>query len=574
MKSVEGGLMRGYLWWRSMRTLAGAVLTLAFMLVCSPAHAVERGDGTPWRVTEIYLATLGYAPDLEGVDYWVENIRSNPEWTPTTVAQSFFDQPLVQESYPESLGHGPLIESLYQNLFDRPVDDEGLAYWLEALETGRVQRNEMIIALIDGGWGNPEAEQDMARFGNRVRVSLRFMDYQRQQGLTYGSLEEAQQLEFREAGRDVLSGVTHEEATYDGALERIPELLSWAGQPGDGVPPLLPMPDFEFNPSQGQVTMNWDQRSDWAYNVFVSRDADCDISNYSSCTEGRMIADALPGLTVGELRRNAGYHLVLEVIDEEGRAWLQAPQTVRLEMVSAVAPLNDTGIFWSVDHMGGRVSFCDPQHAPGQDCQYGRDAEAAAGTLIKVGGGNAGFDFTKIANDGSELPFSASLGSGPNDWACTRDNVTGLIWEVKVRGAHHLRGDIHKYTWYDPGSPDGNPGVKNGGSCGGRHGPICDTTGFVQAVNDEGLCGASDWRMPTRLELQGIVDYGRDRDVRVDSGYFPNTRSRSFWTGTPSAKNSSNAWRILFSPTSTRTVVDDNDSRGLEHYVRLVRDGE
>jgi hypothetical protein len=40
--------------------------------------------------------------------------------------------------------------------------------------------------------------------------------------------------------------------------------------------------------------------------------------------------------------------------------------------------------------------------------------------------------YTKIANDGSELPDSATLGTNPTDWACTKDNKTGLIWEVKT----------------------------------------------------------------------------------------------------------------------------------------------
>ena len=539
-----------------MRTLAGAVLTFAFMLVCSPAHAVERGDGTPWRVTEIYLATLGYAPDLEGVDYWVENIRNNPEWTPTTVAQSFFDQPLVQEAYPESLGHGPLIESLYQNLFDRPVDDEGRAYWLEALETGRVQRNEMIIALIDGGWGNPEAEQDMARFGNRVRVSLRFMDYQRQQGLTYGSLEEAQQLEFREAGRDVLSGVTHEESTYDGALERIPALLSWAGQPGEGVAPLLPMPDFEFNPSQGQVTMNWDQRSDWAYNVFVSRDADCDISNYSSCTEGRMIADALAGLTIGDLAYDVDYHLVLEVIDEESRGWLQAPQTIRLEMVSAVAPLNDTGIDWCVDDNTNYLT-CPVAGYPDQDGEFGRDASARAGTLEKVGAGPAGFDYTKLDASGNDLPASAT------EWSCLRDNVTGLIWEVKTTDGG-LRDRSNTYTWYQPDGPNmGQPGSQDRGRCVGSP---CDTHGFVEAVNARSLCGASDWRLPTPGELQSIAHLGRTGQD-LDEEYFPAAVLGHFWSASPYAGDATSAWFVRNGSGGSRSKSDSS-------RVRLVRGGE
>ena len=35
--------------------------------------------------------------------------------------------------------------------------------------------------------------------------------------------------------------------------------------------------------------------------------------------------------------------------------------------------------------------------------------------------------YTKIANDGSKLPDSATLGSNPKDWACTQDNKTETV---------------------------------------------------------------------------------------------------------------------------------------------------
>ncbi len=40
--------------------------------------------------------------------------------------------------------------------------------------------------------------------------------------------------------------------------------------------------------------------------------------------------------------------------------------------------------------------------------------------------------YTKIANDGSELSADAILGTNPKNWACTKDNKTGLTWEVKT----------------------------------------------------------------------------------------------------------------------------------------------
>lgn len=40
--------------------------------------------------------------------------------------------------------------------------------------------------------------------------------------------------------------------------------------------------------------------------------------------------------------------------------------------------------------------------------------------------------YTKIANDGSALAATVALGTAPKSWACTRDETTGLVWEVKT----------------------------------------------------------------------------------------------------------------------------------------------
>ncbi|WP_040852138.1 DUF4214 domain-containing protein [Thiorhodospira sibirica] len=180
---------------------------------------------TAWQVTEIYLATLGYAPDAEGLNYWVNNIHTRPEWEPLTVAQSFFDQELVQALYPESLGYGALIEALYQNIFGRPADRDGYDYWLAELSQGRLARNQMIIALINGAWGNPEAADDIARFSHRIEVSLAFADYQTQHGIAYSTLSESAKGALREAGRTAVAAVTADPASRDQALAAIPGLL-------------------------------------------------------------------------------------------------------------------------------------------------------------------------------------------------------------------------------------------------------------------------------------------------------------------------------------------------------------
>jgi hypothetical protein len=200
---------------------------VVLVLLFAYTHAARAWDrDTDWRVVEIYLATMGYAPDAEGFNYWVGNIQTDSQWTPTTVAQSFFDQPLVQAQYPDSMGYGPLIEALYQNIFGRAADTDGYNYWLAELEAGRVLRNQMVIALINGGWDNPEAATDMSRFGNRVNVALAFARYQSDHGIVYSQLSAEDQVYLRQAGRDVLNGIESSEDDAQIGESRIAELLA------------------------------------------------------------------------------------------------------------------------------------------------------------------------------------------------------------------------------------------------------------------------------------------------------------------------------------------------------------
>jgi hypothetical protein len=230
-------------------------------------------------------------------------------------------------------------------------------------------------------------------------------------------------------------------------------------------------------------------------------------------------------------------------------------------------PLNDTGITFCGGATSGNNTPCLATDPAGQDKNYGRDAQALAGTLIKVGGSatNNGFDYSKIANNGSVLPASAVLGSNLTDWACTRDNVTGLLWEVKTTTG--LRNMNHSYTWYQTGSPDGNNGTASGGTCqtAGR----CDTEKYVADVNAAGLCGAiTGWRMPTVKELEGIADLGRF-NPSIDPTYFPNTLSSVVWSGSPDAYYSSYAWLVNF-----YYGYANGNYRSYANQVRLVRGGQ
>ncbi|MBI5444186.1 MAG: DUF1566 domain-containing protein [Deltaproteobacteria bacterium] len=218
--------------------------------------------------------------------------------------------------------------------------------------------------------------------------------------------------------------------------------------------------------------------------------------------------------------------------------------------------LNDTGIDWCADGASNRgmtgtraerIASCQSAFFPGQDAASGRDADALARNATKTGHGAAGFDFTKVCRNGraageGRCPPNPSPGTGETNWACTRDNVTGLLWELKMETGLH--GKDHTYTWYNPdkGTNGGDPGVQNGGKCTGSH---CDTHAFIKAVNATGLCGAKDWRLPTRTELLSIVNNGL-LNPAVDPSYFPKTPPTHYWTSSPYVEYENAAWRVYF----------------------------
>lgn len=246
-------------------------------------------------------------------------------------------------------------------------------------------------------------------------------------------------------------------------------------------------------------------------------------------------------------------------------------------------PLNDTGqvTCYNASAATGTVSPGTP--APeatgfkGQDCTQGRAAADALGTLVKVGASSTkGRDYTKIANDGSVLPASATLGPNPGDWACTRDNVTGLIWEVKVNNATHLRHSGHRYTWYDTNGVinGGNAGtVGNTSTCANTlGGQPCNTSNFRNAVNAltgaNRLCGATDWRLPTANELQSLVDY-QAQNPAIDTTWFPNTPAALYWSGENYVPGAPYAWVVDFYGGGLGANGKDNGRQ-----VRLVRGGQ
>lgn len=180
---------------------------------------------------------------------------------------------------------------------------------------------------------------------------------------------------------------------------------------------------------------------------------------------------------------------------------------------------------------------------PHQDGRYGRDVANPS----KVGGGAAGFDFSCVLWNGTVINGSncqagltanttgTATGTPATDWACTKDNVTGLVWSLQSQGT---------VTWTT----------------------AIGTTYPDAGHNSASRCGfATGWRLPTRRELLSIVHNGRTGTPMVDPNLFPSTQASDYWSSN-TTNVPAEAWGVTFANGSS-----SGRDKTIPSYVRLVR---
>ncbi|NOU52717.1 DUF1566 domain-containing protein [Pseudoalteromonas sp. JBTF-M23] len=236
----------------------------------------------------------------------------------------------------------------------------------------------------------------------------------------------------------------------------------------------------------------------------------------------------------------------------------------------ALGLIQDTGLRDCYDD-STKIS-CDNSEYPRQDADIGRDS--VADLLDKAGQGRASFDYTKLNEFADELPDTAA------NFSCIRDNINGLIWEVKLAGTGtvpntNARDGKNHYTWYldSGGSPSG--GVIGAANSTCPSNIDCGIQTYIDTVNSSNFCGGSNWRLPTYIELLSLIDFGRaDGQHLLDPELFPNVPALSqlghlyYWTTQTSLDGRSLSQAFIL---DMQTGNDLAYPKSNTAYVRLVR---
>lgn len=128
--------------------------------------------------------------------------------------------------------------------------------------------------------------------------------------------------------------------------------------------------------------------------------------------------------------------------------------------------------------------------------------------------------------DGTRLPSGDATDSGEfvvsSDGLTVTDTITGLVWQMEGWSARAgCNTDSTQLT------------------C-----TLAEGKAYCSGLS---LSGFSDWRLPAVHEFDTLVDLAQ-ADPAIDMALFPypNTASLDYWTSSPSATSSGNAWELDF----------------------------
>jgi hypothetical protein len=156
---------------------------------------------------------------------------------------------------------------------------------------------------------------------------------------------------------------------------------------------------------------------------------------------------------------------------------------------------------------------------------------------------------------------------------CVKDLATGLIWEGKPANATGFRGNSLRYTNFDDVTLPQNGVPPTQAEIDSANNSI----GFKNSVNAAGLCGTSNWRMPTLAELV-TTSKSLVADKTLQPLWFPNIDASgqgAYWSSTGFADpgNATNAPRNeAFLSTFVPTTFQFKSTRFNTYLTILVRD--
>ena len=152
-----------------------AALLLVFGLVWSGQQAFAQASDD--LAQQMYVAYYGRPADPEGQEYWSERFAAS---TNLDQALDAFGTSVEYEESFGDLGSSELVNNLYQQIFGRDAESEGLNFYTDRLDSGEATLASIAKQIADGAQGD-----DLLVLNNKIEVANYFTEQVELTGASY-----------------------------------------------------------------------------------------------------------------------------------------------------------------------------------------------------------------------------------------------------------------------------------------------------------------------------------------------------------------------------------------------------
>lgn len=403
-------------------------------------------------ITQLYIGYFDRAPDPAGLAYWTDLVAQGQSIP--AIAGYFAQQPEFKAIYGDpGLGtFEPMnfVIKVYQNLFDRMPEPEGLAYWTAQLTSGAVAPGQL-VATVQYVANSAGSGVDFQALANKVEAATYFLDQMAAAKLGW-SLDPA---------RNLIDKVGPSETSLAEAKAAIKAYIDHVLHPDTGPGNSAP------------VAVNDTARTDPNHSILIdvlANDIDADhdtlaiVANSVTATHGTAVIEA------GKIRftPEANYHgtasITYKARDDSAQS-NAATVSVSVNTLPvavddtqlAMAPTGSTGFVINPvnGHFYKYFWAASSSYSWYTDLDYYLHAAAMSGGYLAT-----------ITSAQENAFVTALLPSGAKAWIGARDDATEGVWRLDV-GADGEQGAIiwqnsqtetGRYTNWASGQPtNSNP---------------------------------------------------------------------------------------------------------------------
>ncbi|MGG7606481.1 DUF4214 domain-containing protein [Massilia sp. BKSP1R2A-1] len=160
------------------------------------------------EVQKLYVAYFGRPADPTGLNFWTNQLQTNPNFY-QTISATFSTSNEFKAMY-AGLDNRALVTEIYDNMFARAPDADGLNFWVNALNNGTISFDNAVSFIANGARNN-----DAIIINGKVSVATEFtkhIDTDAERAAYDGMAANQIAIDYISGVKDIMSGAQRMDA--------------------------------------------------------------------------------------------------------------------------------------------------------------------------------------------------------------------------------------------------------------------------------------------------------------------------------------------------------------------------